>query len=338
MTRSRLSPMRPALAVGSLALLAACSADSLPTEPPSLGPATPAGGATADYVADSWGGKPGMTTARRGLVTATVNGLIYAIGGRGSNETNLASVESYNPTGINVFGWSAKAPLPSPRAWASGAATIGGKIYVPGGLNSNATATRTLYMYRPATNSWVSKAQMPVASYGGASVAINGKLYVLTPAASSTLLHRYDPSTNDWTPRATGPQGHWYPVVGVIDGKIYVAGTMSGNESASHVLSVYDPASNTWSEKTAMPEDQIGAGGLAIGGKLYSVGGFYTLNASPRVALHIYNAASDSWTQKTPMPNAPRGFLSAASANGVLYAIGGLAPPAILKTNQAYYP
>ena len=51
---------------------------------------------------------------------------------------------------------------------------------------------------------------MPVASYGGASVAISGKLYVLTPTANSTLLHRYDPGSNTWTSRATGPQGHWY--------------------------------------------------------------------------------------------------------------------------------
>ena len=71
MTRSRLSPVRPALALGSLVLLAACSADSLPTQPPSFGSAAPAGAETADYVADSWANKTAMPTARRGLVTAT---------------------------------------------------------------------------------------------------------------------------------------------------------------------------------------------------------------------------------------------------------------------------
>jgi N-acetylneuraminic acid mutarotase len=338
MTRSRLSPVRPAHALGSLLLLAACSGDSLPTQPPSFGSAAPAGAPTADYVADSWAGKAGMLTARRGLVTATVNGLIYAIGGRGANEVNLATVESYNPSGIILYAWRAKAPLPSPRAWPSGAATINGKIYVPGGLNADANPTRTLFVYRPGTNTWVTKAQMPVASYGGASVAINGKLYVVTPTANSTLLHRYDPSSNTWTSRATGPQGHWYPVVGVIDGKLYVAGTMHGDESASPIVSVYDPATNTWAGKASMPEDQIGAGGQAIGGKLYAVGGFEVLNALPRLMLQVYNPATNAWTEKAHLLTPPRGFLSAAAANGVLYAIGGLNPPGVLKTNQAYYP
>jgi hypothetical protein len=40
----------------------------------------------------------------------------------------------------------------------------------------------------------VKKAAMPVASCAGAAVAIGGKLYVLTPAGSSTHLHRYDPA------------------------------------------------------------------------------------------------------------------------------------------------
>jgi N-acetylneuraminic acid mutarotase len=328
----------PAVALGTLVLLAACSGDSLPTQPPSFGSAAPAGNPTADYVANSWATKANMPTARRGLVTASVDGIVYAIGGRSASEVNLRTVEAFNPTGILLYAWSSKAPLPSPRAWPSGAATINGKIYVPGGLSADANPTRTLHMYRPGTDSWVTKAQMPVASYGGASVAINGKLYVLTATANSTLLHRYDPSTNAWTARASGPQGHWYPVAGVIDGKIYVAGTMNGDESASQIVSVYDPSTNSWSAKAAMPEPQIGAGGQAIGGKLYAVGGFYTLNANPRVVLQLYNPATDSWTAKAPMPNVPRGFLSAAAANGVLYAIGGLNPPNVLKTNQAYYP
>ena len=100
MTRSRLSPLRPALALGSLALLAACSGDSLPTQPRSFGSAAPAGAPTADYVADSWTTKANMPTARRGLVTASVDGIVYAIGGRGANEVNVRTVDGYNPAGI----------------------------------------------------------------------------------------------------------------------------------------------------------------------------------------------------------------------------------------------
>jgi N-acetylneuraminic acid mutarotase len=336
MTCSRLSPVRPALALGSLVLLAACSADSLPTQPPSFGSAEPAGAPTADYVADSWANKTAMPTARRGLVTATVNGIIYTIGGRSANEVNLRTVEAFDPDGSSLIVWTPRAQLPEARTWASGAAALNGKIYVPGGLNADGNPTKTLYMYKPATNSWVKKAAMPVSSFGGAAVVIGGKLYVLTPRDGSTLLHRYDPSTNSWTPRASGPLGHYHPVAGVIDGKLYVAGTMNADESASHTLSVYDPPTNTWlTSKAPMPEDQAGAGGVVITGKLYSVGGFESSGASSTV--RVYNPATNSWAVKAPMPMA-RGYLSAAAANGVLYALGGLRSPDVLKTNQAYYP
>jgi N-acetylneuraminic acid mutarotase len=332
-------PVLPGLVLGSLVLLlGACSEDSVPTQPASSTSAAPAGIPAADYVANSWANKTAMPTARRGLVTASVNGIIYAIGGRSANEVNLPTVEAYNPAGTSLLVWQPKASLPAPRAWPSGAVTINGKIYVPGGLNADGNPTKTLFLYKPGTNTWVKKAAMPVASYGGAAAAIGGKLYLLTPAGNSTLLHRYDPSTNSWTPRASGPQGHHYPVAGVIDGKLYVAGTMNSDESPSALVSAYDPATNTWlAVKTVMPEHQIGAGGVAIGGKLYAVGGFEELNSGPRAALQAYNPATNSWLEKAYLPS-PRGFLSAGAANGVLYAIGGLQPPDVVKTNQAYYP
>lgn len=339
MLRSPMHFARRGFALGSLALLlAACAGDSLPTQPNAPASAAPVDAVLANYQPNSWANKTNMPTARRGLVTATVNGIIYAIGGRSASEVNLQTVEAYNPLAlILVAAWKAKAPMPSPRAWPSGAVTINGKIYVPGGLNADANPTKTLFVYNPGTDTWVKKAAMPVASYGGAAVVISGKIYVVTPSGNVTLLHRYDPATNTWTARAPGPQGHYYPVAGVIDGKLYVAGTMLGNESPSSLVSMYDPATNAWTPKAAMPGDQIGAGGRVLGGKLYAVGGFVELNSVPRAATYAYDPVTNSWAEKALMPSS-RGFLSAAAANGVLYAIGGLQPPQILATNQAYTP
>lgn len=331
--------------MAALALLglAACTGDSFPTQPDAPitdapSPPVPVGGGPSYYVANSWASKHAMPTARRGLVTATVDGVIYAIGGRSASEINLRTVEAYVTGVIQLNPWKTKAQMPAPRAWASGAAVINGKIYVPGGLNADANPTKSLYQYNPATDAWTKKADMPIASYDGAAVAYNGKLWVVTPAGSSTRLHRYDPSTNTWTARASGPAGHHYPVAGVIDGKIYVAGTMKSDESPSHLVSVYDPASNSWSTRADMPLDQLGAGGRVISGKLYLAGGFHALNYSAVNYTTVYNPATDTWTQKATMPNGPRGFLSVASANGILYALGGLNPPNVLSTNQAYSP
>jgi N-acetylneuraminic acid mutarotase len=103
---------------------------------------------------------------------------------------------------------------------------------------------------------------------------------------------------------------------------------------------MYDPATNKWTSRAAIPNaDQAGASGRAISGKLYVVGGFEDGygNTGASGELYAYDPATDSWTNKANMPH-PRGFLSAAAANGVLYAIGGLATPDVLGTNLAYSP
>ena len=339
-----LSPLRRA-ALTTLAVLgiAACSAERLAapssgSSPDQVTTVAPAGGDLASYVADHWVTKADMPTARRGLVTATVNGIIYAIGGRGASETNLRTVEAFNPGGtILTPKWSTKAPLPAPRAWPSGAQTINGKIYVAGGLNADGDATRSLYVYNPATDSWATKAQLPVASWAGGSGVINGKLYVVTPRASGTQLHRYDPATNTWTARAQGPGGHYYAVVGVIGGKLYVAGTMKADESPSDQVHMYDPATNSWTVRAPIDEYQLGAGGRVIGEKLYLVGGAYSTSGGIVHELNVYNPATNAWVKKAPLPTG-RMFLSAATSNGVLYAIGGLSVPLVLRSNEAYSP
>jgi N-acetylneuraminic acid mutarotase len=70
-----------------------------------------------------------------------------------------------------------------------------------------------------------------------------------------------------------------------------------------------------------------------IGGKLYLAGGFE--DGYARMGLYAYNPATNQWVEKQHMPTA-RGLLSAAASNGVLYALGGLAAPNVLGTNQAY--
>lgn len=332
----RLTPRT--LALGSLSLVgvAACTSDSLTTETDAAAPAAPVAGTPAYYVANTWHAKSNLPTARRGLVTATVDGIVYAIGGRSGSEVNLGKVEAFNPLApILSSAWKTKAPLPAPRAWPSGAEAINGKIYVAGGLNADGNPTKSLFVYNPATDTWVKKASMPVASWGGAAVAHNGKLWVVTPGANFSYLHRYDPATDTWSARAQGPAGHYYAVAGVIDGKLYLAGTMNADETASKGVSMYNPATNTWTAKASFTQKQVGAAGRVIGGKLYLVGGFE--DNFPVSGFYAYNPATNAWVEKQHMPTG-RGFLAAAASNGVLYALGGLAPPTVLATNQAYTP
>lgn len=324
-------------ALGAVALLglAGCQGSSLPSEPQAAVAAQPS--PDVAEISSPWKAATPMPTGRLGLVAATVNGTVYAIGGHSSEVGGpIRTVEAFNPTGTIYVSWKTKAKLPGARVSPSGAAVINGKIYVPGGRNPNNVVTKTLYVYNPATDTWATKAEMPVASAYGAAAAINGKLYVFTPyyAGSGPFLHRYDPSTNTWTKRATPLHPHAFPAGGVIDGKFYVAGGYNGGVVTAE-LDVYSPGTDTWTTKKSMPTARGYVAGRVLNGKLYVLGG--SAGGSALAKVESYSPGSNTWATVASMPSA-RIHLAAAVAEGVLYAIGGLGVPNSPTANEAYTP
>jgi N-acetylneuraminic acid mutarotase len=335
--RSRL-PFASTLLIAALAL-GACDSEHSPTGP-AADPAPPVVAPSLDVAPNSWLSRAPMPTARAGLVAATVNDDIYAIGGRNPNAQSLATVERYNPDGY-LIAWSPMASLPSGRSWPSGATTINGKIYVAGGYAPNGGRTSTLYVYNAATNTWSSKAPTPIATAHGASAAIDGRLYVLTPPYSSsdpqrTRLHRYDPGTNSWVARASAPVNLQSAVVGVINGKLYAAGGVNENGGPHARLYVYNPSTNAWSRKADMPLARMAAAGRALNGRLYVIGGN---GNAPYGTNYVYNPGNDTWSTRAAMPT-PRYVAAAAAAGGWLYVLGGipLGGFTAVATNETFVP
>ncbi len=185
-----------------------------------------------DRTTDLWTVLAPMTTARAGLGIAVQDNTIYAIGGRtgtggpGSGGV-LATVEAYD---IDTDTWTPVASLPSARSDLA-AATVGGKIYVFGGINAAGTFLDDVDVYDPITNAWsTAPADMPtaraafyaVATKGGTVYAIGG-----WDGGSSGLSTNdaYKVASDTWTsgllpmptPRAeAGAVGH--------GGRIYIVG------------------------------------------------------------------------------------------------------------------
>jgi N-acetylneuraminic acid mutarotase len=322
------------LKIGALALLGigACQSDSLPSGPEMQ----PGVEIRADVApaANTWINRADMPTGRYGLVAAAVNGVVYAIGGATGAATD--KVEAYFANSDGFVLWGTKAQLPAPRNLPHGAAVLGGKIYVPGGLDGGQNHTKTLYRYNPATNTWTKKADLPRAGFGGVSAAIDGKLYVYVPygpeGSPAAALYRYDPSTNAWTERAQPPGVQRSAAVGVINGKMYLAGGLSVQNQPLPTLRVYDPTNNNWTLKAPMPTARALPAGRAIDGKLYVAGGY----AAPQTldVTEAYNPATNSWSAKAPMTTARYGAASAV-VNDKLYVIGGQDHG---KENEMYTP
>jgi hypothetical protein len=112
----------------------------------------------------------------------------------------------------------------------------------------------------------------------------------------------YDPASGSWTtsddagsglaplPRARGGTGR----AAAVGGRLYVLGgqTASGpGATADEVyrrVDVYDPGSGSWSEATPMPTARHGIWPVAVGGRLYVVGGNPRSGASTSTAAEAY--------------------------------------------------
>jgi N-acetylneuraminic acid mutarotase len=229
--------------------------------------------------------------------------------------------------------------MPQRRALSNGAGVINGIVYVPGGQGTNGVYTNSLYAYNPATNSWTSKAVMPVASGCGGSGAIGGKLYVYTMChANGSIqggLYVYNPGTNSWGGRISAPFMK-YPAVGVVNGKLYLVGGLdSSGTVTTNAAFAYEPATGQLTSLPPMSVRRSAPTAVGLNGLLYVIGGM-SATGETAATVEVYNPATNSWRTVAEMPTA-RWLLGAGVIGGKLYAVGGNAG-ATLPTNQIYTP
>ena len=177
-----------------------------------------------------------------------------------------------------------------------------------------------------AAETWTTKTSMPTArSYSGVGV-VDGKIYVIGGANSSSSKlaanEMYDPSTNSWTTKADMPTARMGLVVGVVNGKIYAIGgldTSTGTHLAANEM--YDPATNSWTTKADMPTARSYSVAAVVNNKIYVIGGHRSSGTTNYV--EEYNPATNSWTTKATM-NSEREAVSAGVVDDKIYVFGGV--------------
>jgi len=273
-----------------------------------------------------WAAKPDMPTARLGLATAVVGGVVYAIGGYdASNAPGLTTNEAYDPT---TETWSTKAPMPTGRRWVS-AEVVNGRIYVIGGHTGvGAPGLSTVEEYDPAGDSWATKAPMPTARLALSTAVLNGEIYVVggTPDNTAVLatVEAYDPATDTWATKASLPLERALVALETAGGMLYAIGGGLNPASGGSSVDMYDPATDTWTAGTNMPTGRSALCGGVVNGKIYVIGG---ANNGPSGTVYgateEYDPSTDTWTTRADM-GIPRAGLSCEALNGNIYAIGGV--------------
>jgi len=177
-------------------------------------------------------------------------------------------------------------------------------------------------------DTWTYKADMPTARGVLSGCVLDGKIYVVGGAPSSSsvtsAVEMYHPIVDTWTKMANMPSARCAHAACTFDGKIYVFGGISPAvySTAKKNVYVYDPQIDTWTQKADMPYANALCGIAVVDGIIYLIGGSLSVSSPPIPTVMAYDPMTESWTQKADMPTA-RFWLSTSVVDGKIYAIGG---------------
>lgn len=244
--------------------------------------------------------------------------------------------------------WKFAAPLPKAIGEVYGT-SVGGKIYVLGGLEHEAPAGY-VWEYDPASDQWTAHKPMPRPAHHLMIAAWQNKIYVfggfVRPQASNgwqpiNNAWAYDPATDSWKALAPMPTPRGAGQAVALDGKIYVLGGASSNKPGApgdpiglgstdqivqDTVEAYDPASDSWQTRAPMQTPRNHFLAAAVGGKIYAVdgrtGSVFVTRSSSTDLVEAYDPAANKWTL-AGRDVVPRGDDSGAVYDGRIYVAGG---------------
>jgi len=174
--------------------------------------------------------------------------------------------------------WTTLAEMPTERA-GFGLASVAGKIYAIGGVNSNNQPLTTVEEYNPSVNEWTSKRAMPTARSGVAVAVYDNKIYVIGGAVGEGFVGNneiYDPQTNTWSTGASMPTPRADFSAEIVNDAIYLIGGKKYSSTdpfyvETNINEVYYPANDSWSTKAPLPTSVQGCASAVVDNKIYII-------------------------------------------------------------------
>ena len=114
-----------------------------------------------------------------------------------------------------------------------------------------------------------------------ASADIGGKVYVAAGMVGNTgrplnIFERFDPAKGQWTSLPFVPAPFSAAAGTALGGKMYVIGgngDLKDKDIDGRQVFAYDVATNKWSRKASLPKPRTNLAAVALGGKIYALGG-----------------------------------------------------------------
>lgn len=182
----------------------------------------------------------------------------------------------------------------------------------------------------PEVCPWNDLATSSLSKVEAQSAKVNGKLYVLAGFLSGLKItgetEIYDPTSDTWTIGAPMPTPVTHMGAVVVGDEIWILAGFEGDHPgvATDKVQIYNTVSNQWRDGPSLPNPR-GSGAAAYNdGKIHFFGGLLPDRKTDVGEHYILDIEDQSagWISAAALPN-PRNHLSAASVNGLVYAIGG---------------
>jgi hypothetical protein len=236
-----------------------------------------------------------------------------------------------------TVNWTEVAPLPVPRSEHMGA-VVNGKLYVFGGyVDTTFKPTRRTDVYDPATNTWARVADMPVGSTHAGTVVDGNSVYfaggypetATFQTYATTAVWRYDTVADAFTSMPALPVGRGGGALALLGRELhYFGGSDAARaDAADHWTLNLDDLPAGWVTKAPLPLARNHVGGVALGGKIYAVGGQQGQNDQSvfRDEMDVYDPATNAWSAAAPLPAPPRSHITNGTIiwNGQILTFGG---------------
>lgn len=172
---------------------------------------------------------------------------------------------------------------------------------------------------------WASLAALPTPRGELAAAALDGRIYVLGgllgAGESSDVVEVYDVALDSWSSAPSMPVALNHLAAASFDGKIYVSGGNSNIMGGAPSKEFYelDPTTRLWTRRADMPYARSAHGMVALGDRLYVIGGVSDEDAT---AVLEYDPGRDAWAVRASIPT-PREHLAVVASERRIYAIGG---------------
>lgn len=139
--------------------------------------------------------------------------------------------------------------------------SLGGRIFICGGLKQNSIPMDTCWWYNIASGSYQVAALLPKGRWGGKLVKVKSSLYLVgsidsTYQTADGIIYKYSLTQNLWSVADTmpAPLVHESAVSVFKDSLIFViGGSSNGFSFPNNLVRIYNPELNTWLNSTPFP-------------------------------------------------------------------------------------